>query len=141
MKIIIDTNIFFSALIRDGITRKMLLNFEGRFLFPGYMLEELHIHDEEIFQKAGMERKDFDELKNFLLEKLEMVPERWLKPQRKRAWEIVKDIDPDDVEFFACALVYPGSVIWSDDKALKNQDIIQIVNTEEMLKVFDRNIY
>jgi len=36
---------------------------------------------------------------------------------------------------FACALAYKDSVIWSDDKKLKKQSEIQIINTSEMYNI------
>ena len=51
---------------------------------------------------------------------------------KNQAYELVKDIDPDDILFIACALAYPESIIWSDDKKLKQQHKINIINTTEM---------
>jgi predicted nucleic acid-binding protein len=63
-----------------------------------------------------------------------IIPEEVLKLHKKEALEIVKDIDLDDVVFIACALAYPDSSIWSDDKKLKKQNKIKILNTAEMIK-------
>ncbi|MBN1156469.1 hypothetical protein JXA85_02550 [Candidatus Woesearchaeota archaeon] len=49
-----------------------------------------------------------------------------------RTMQIVKDINPDDVIFFACALAYDNSILWSDDKKLKNQTKVKVLNAQEM---------
>jgi len=51
--------------------------------------------------------------------------------------EIVKDIDPDDVLFVACALAHPNSVIWSDDKKLKSQSKVKILNTRDIINFLE----
>ena len=56
-----------------------------------------------------------------------------LAPHRRKAYEAVKDIDPDDVIFIACTLAYPNSILWSDDKKLKNLKNITILNTKEII--------
>lgn len=55
-------------------------------------------------------------------------------PHRKEAFEAVKDIDPDDAIFIACALAYPNSILWSDDKKLKKQKTVTVLNTKEIIK-------
>lgn len=41
MNIVIDSNIIFSALIKDSIKRSLILRYEGSFLFPSFIFEEL----------------------------------------------------------------------------------------------------
>ena len=90
-------------------------------------------HKETLLKKSKMNTTDFNLLLNILLRKVMIVPTEVLFPYRKEAYEIVKDIDQDDTLFIACALAYPDSIIWSDDKRLKQQSKIRIVNTSEML--------
>ena len=56
---------------------------------------------------------------------------------KEEALEIVKDIDIDDTLFVACALAFPNSIIWSDDKKLKEQNKINILNTKEIMDLFE----
>ncbi|MBI2574581.1 hypothetical protein HYV82_01730 [Candidatus Woesearchaeota archaeon] len=70
------------------------------------------------------------------MEKVVVVPEEVLEAHKERAIELVRDIDLDDALFIACALAYPKSVIWSDDKKLKRQNAIKILNTAEMMNLF-----
>lgn len=75
----------------------------------------------ELLKKSEMSAEDFNLLLNLLLRTVMIVPTEVLFQYRKEAYEIIKDIDPDDTIFIACALAYPDSVIWSDDKKLKQQ--------------------
>lgn len=134
MNIIIDSNILFSALIKDSITRQMILEYDNLFLFPEYIFEEIKEHKQELLEKSQMNKEDFNKLLQIILKKVAIVPNEILTPYKKQALEIIKDIDRDDVIFIACALAYPNSIIWSDDKKLKKQNQIKILNTKEIIE-------
>lgn len=135
MKIIIDSNVLFSALIKDSITRKIILDYDSLFLFPSYIFEEMEKHKKELFLKSGMDEDEFYTLLELILKKVLVIPNEMFVPYRKEALSIVKDIDPDDVIFVACALAYSSSIIWSDDKKLKNQNKVNVLSTKEIKKL------
>ena len=110
----------------------MILEYDEYFLFPSFIFEELEKHKDELLKKSGMKRKNFELLLNLLIQKVLIVSTEVLFRYRTQAYELVKDIDPDNTLFIACALAYPGSIIWSDDKKLKQQRKINIINTTEM---------
>ncbi len=89
-------------------------------------------HKEELMKKSRMIPKDFNKLLQLILQKVMIVPSEILHPYRKEALEIVKDIDVDDVIFVACVLANPNSILWSDDKKLKKQSKITVLNTEQI---------
>jgi predicted nucleic acid-binding protein len=138
MKIILDSNVLFSALIKDSTSRKFIVEYGSLFLFPEFIFEEMKKHKSELFNKSGMNKADFSKLLQLLLKKVIVVPNSTLLHHRKEALEIVKDIDPGDAIFVACALAYPDSIIWSEDKRLKMQTKIKVMNTLE-LKSFLQN--
>lgn len=135
MKIILDTNILFSALIKDSTTRKIILEYEGKFLLPEYIFDEMKKHQEMLYQKTKLERKDFEQLLQVILDKVTVVPTETLIPHRELACKIMENIDINDALFIACGLAYPGSAIWSDDKDFKKQQIIPTVNTREIINL------
>ncbi len=137
MRIIIDSNILFSALIKDSTTRKLILKYDDFFLFPSYIFEEMENHKQELMQKSKMDSEDFERLLQLLLTKVFIVPKEVLTTYRKKALGIVQNIDPDDAVFIACAMAYPESVIWSDDKRLKEQNEVKIINTTEMMEYLE----
>jgi len=140
LNIVIDSNILFSALIKDSPTRKIILDYSGLFLFPSFIFEETEKHKQELLKKSKMSPKEFNALLSLLIRKVLIVPTDSLYRYKKQAYNIVKDIDPDDVLFIACALAYPQSFIWSDDKNLKRQAIIPILSTREMYYYLYRKI-
>ena len=82
-----------------------------------------------------MSGEDFSKLLQLILKKVVIVPNEVLIPYRKEAFEIVKNIDPDDVLFVACALAYHNSIIWSNDRKLKKQSRVKVLNTKEIIKL------
>tara|TARA_Y100000310_G_scaffold332587_1_gene408467 strand:+ start:158 stop:574 length:417 start_codon:yes stop_codon:yes gene_type:complete len=134
MKIILDSNILFSALIKDSITRKLILEYEEFFLFPEFIFEELTKYKLVLVKKSKMNEEDFNKLMNLILTKVLIVPNELLLPFKEEALDIIKDIDLNDVIFIACGLAYRNSIIWSDDKKLKKQNRIKILNTKEMIE-------
>ena len=135
MKIVIDSNILFSAMIKDSLTRKIILEYEEHFLFPSYIFEEFDKYKEEILRKSGMNIIEFNKLLSIILKKVLIVPTETLIPYREKALEIIQEIDIKDVIFIACCLAYPNSILWSDDKRLKKQDQVMILNTEEIKEI------
>ncbi len=135
MNIVIDANILFSALIKDSITRKLILEYDTFFLFPSYIFTEMKHHRSELLEKSKLSEEDFDTILRLLLTKVVIVPRQVLLPYREDAFEIVRNIDPNDVLFIACALVYHPAIIWSDDKNLKKQSKVRVINTKEMIQL------
>lgn len=138
MNVIIDSNSLFSALIKDSGTRRIILEYDGFFLFPSFIFVELQKHKAELLKKSGMQEEDFNMLLQLILKKVIIIPNEVLIPYKKEAFEIVKNIDPDDVLFVASALAYPNSIIWSNDGKLKKQSKIKVLNTKEIIKLLKR---
>ncbi len=139
MRIVIDSNILFSALIKDSYTRRTILEYKDKFLFPSYIFDEFDKHRHELLRKSGMDAADFGLLLSILLLKVEIVPKSQLDAHYANAIFIVKDIDPDDVPFIACALAHPGSIIWSDDKKLSKQAAVKVIGTDKISTYLSAN--
>ena len=134
--IVIDSNILFSALLKNSETRRIILTCEILPLFfPSYLFEELERHKKELILKSGMSYTDFDQLLELLIEKIIVVPDARLSPFRKQAMGLVHNIDHDDAIFVACALAIPNSILWSNDKKLKTVKHIKVLNTQEIIKL------
>ena len=140
MRIVLDSNIFFSALIKDSILRKIILEYNDYFLFPSFIFQEIKEHKEELIEKTGLEKAEFRTLIKLILKKIKIVPTEVLNEFKDEALEIVKDIDKDDVIFIACALAYENSLIWSEDKKLKKQNKVEVYNTKEIMELIDFKI-
>src|SRR3989344_642601 len=138
MKLVLDTNIFISALLRDGKVRELIVNSPLPLIFPEAILDELRKHEDELLEKSGMLRKDYEKIINTLLTYAKIVPTETLKAYREEALRIVERIDIDDAIFFAAALANTPAIIWSEDNKLKKQDKVIVLNTAEIIQLFGR---
>ncbi|MHA1169294.1 MAG: PIN domain-containing protein, partial [Candidatus Hodarchaeales archaeon] len=54
MKLVIDTNIILSSLIRDSVTRRILLFPSWKFITPSLTLQEIEKHLDMVVKKSGL---------------------------------------------------------------------------------------
>ena len=135
MQIVIDSNVMFSAVVRDSVTRKLIIDYNGLFLLPEFVFDEMKGHKDELLGKSGLSEGDLDVMMGFLLSKTEIIPTSFLLSYMDEAVKAVKDIDPKDAIFVACCLAHPNSVLWSDDKALKRQNKVSVLSTREIMEI------
>ncbi|MEK6859910.1 MAG: putative toxin-antitoxin system toxin component, PIN family [Nanoarchaeota archaeon] len=131
MRIVIDTNIFISALIKENLTREMIINSNDTFIFPEYEFQEIYKHKEDIQKKSGYSEIEFIKMTSFLLKNMKIVTYEEICNYYNEAYEIMNKIDSDDKIFIATALAF-DAIIWSDDKHFKMQDRVKSLTTEEM---------
>jgi predicted nucleic acid-binding protein len=131
MNIVIDTNIFISALIKDSLTREIIVNLDNNFLFPEFELQEIYKYKDEIIKKSGYSEIEFIRLVTLLLNHMKIVSYEEICNYNNEAWEIMSKIDQEDFIFIATALAF-DAMIWSDDKHFKMQDRVKYLTTEEM---------
>jgi len=139
MIIIIDSNILVSAIIKDGFTRELIVQCKEQLVAPEYLFQEIRNNEEEILLKSKLNIKDYRDLLKILLKYITIIPNEVIMSHREEAIKIIKDIDVYDALFIATALAFDNSVIWSNDKKLKMQSRVKIINTEEIIKLTFNN--
>ena len=133
MRIVIDANVLFSAMCKDGMTRHILLEEDNTFLFPKYMIEEYDKYKDILRKKSKLNIQEFELLFNLILTSLQKVPMSVLEPFIEEAKIIIDKIDPKDMFFVAATLAYPDAILWSDDKKLKMQDDVTVLNSRDII--------
>ena len=99
MRLVLDTNILVAALIKDSMTRRILLLPDLEFLLPAFALGELARHRAKIARAARLKMDDIDLLLTLLLTSVVVVPFERIKPYLPAADALMGAIDPDDVPF------------------------------------------
>ncbi|HJP63109.1 MAG TPA: PIN domain-containing protein [Mucilaginibacter sp.] len=121
MKVIVDTNIVFSAILNSrGKIGELLLNkpADVEYLSPAFLLEELELHTEKILRIANLSDLEYQHLKEYVIQHISFVEadditaEHWIK-----AGEMIKAVDEKDIPFLALVLHVKGS-LWTGDKKL-----------------------
>jgi predicted nucleic acid-binding protein len=130
--IAIDTNIIISALIKDGATRKILLDSSFNFIFPGYGLKEIYFYRNYIKDKSGMDDEEFDRVLLRIFKYVRPVPWHIIKKFGNLADNIMGKIDKKDTVFIATALAFKCP-LWSDDSHFKRQNKIKVLTTKDII--------
>jgi len=127
---VVDANVLFSALIKDSVTRRLFFEERLETYAPEYLFEEFAEHRGEIIQKAHRSEADFWEVMGILKSRISVVP----LPEFERFMEKAQGVSPDkdDAVYFAVAFAIKGA-IWSNDRNLKGQKAVRVLNTEEIV--------
>jgi len=140
MKLVVDTNIIFSALLKRESKELLILtsSLHFEFFIPKFVFIELFKYKEKILQYSELSEEEVTELLHIIFENITIVNENQIPYEfRKSGYELTKDVDIKDSVFVALALAL-NSKLWSGDKKLKNHLIKKnrnlIVFTKDLLK-------
>jgi len=137
MNLVIDTNIFISALIKEGLIRDLIVHSPFTLFIPEQELIEIKRYEGLISKKSGKSIGEIREIIRNLLRYIIIFRNELLLHSTKKAEKIMGKIDKDDVIFIAAALSL-NCPIWSDDKHFKKQKEIKVFTTKDILKLFCR---
>lgn len=132
MRLVLDTNILIAALIKNSITRRILLLPDLAFLLPAFALDELARHRAKIARAARLKADELDLLLTLLLTSVTVVPFERIAPYLPAADALIGAIDPDDVPFVALALAAEHDGIWSNDRAFENLPGVHVWTTTSL---------
>lgn len=144
MKIIVDTNIIFSAILNSkSRTGKILLNSNQHFQFfsCNYLRIEIQRHKKKLLKLTGLTETDLAELEGILLHKITFIDERLIPSDLLTDTEAqLKAIDPNDTVFVALAKHLEGK-LWTGDmnlyNGLKTKRFKDIILTSELSLLLD----
>ena len=123
MRVVIDTNIVFSAILNTNswiasiiLTPKSRLHFYSTDL----LLIEILKHKNKLKQIAGFTDSEIDKTITIITCKIRFI-DAYLIPSSLfiSTQDLLRDIDPDDTEFVALTSHIHGR-LWSGDKVLQN---------------------
>ena len=140
MKIVVDTNIIFSAVLNtQGKIGDLLLNSTGYFDFVGadFLKEELVEHHDKLKSISKLSDQSLEIAKERIFRLITFVTPKLIPTDIFiEAEKLVADIDPDDTEHIALTLFLEAK-FWSGDKPLHrglcSKGITWVLNTEELI--------
>jgi predicted nucleic acid-binding protein len=121
MKIVIDSNVLFSALRpSESRTRNLLMTSNDQYVCPNFIFLEIFRHKERIVQSSQQNEQEIITYLALLLSKIHFVNEENISTWNFiQAYQLCKDVDEDDTPFLALALEL-NLPFWTRDKALKS---------------------
>ena len=142
MKIIVDANIVFSAILNsNGKIGDLLINSQKHFEFiaPDFLRTEIYKHHPRLSKISKMtidqvREAEFQICKDIIFISEEQIKEStWILAEK-----LVADIDPKDTHYVAFSKHFRCK-IWSGDKALINglfkKKFASFITTEELFKL------
>lgn len=136
MRLIIDTNIIASGLMKEGITRQLLVHPDLILFTPEFTLIEIVNNKKEFHNKSELGREEFSILLEGIISRIVVVPIMDFKEKWSDAYKIMAPIDVYDTPFVALALSFDNDGIWTNDKDFEKQDIVKIWKTKDLVKRF-----
>lgn len=135
MKVVIDANIIFSALLSiNSQYRDLLFNEAYEFYSPNYVFLEILKHKEKILQCTKESEEEVYGFIGKILKKIHFVHEDMISEGNYlRAYTLCKEIDENDTPFVALALEINGCLLTGDEKlkkALKNKGFDKFLSTK-----------
>ena len=132
MLLVADMNILFSFFKKHTFTRKLLSNPNLELYSSIYALDELNKYSQELISKSKINTGTFELYKKVLSWFIKFMPVSEYKEFKDKADSISPD--PNDTQYFALALKL-NCPIWSNDKKLKEQSEIKVLNTSELIEL------
>jgi len=119
-KLIVDTNIVFSALL--GKSRKIReILFSSEDIKPyscKYSIVELFKHKDKLISNSALDEEEILNIFYYLLKRIEFYNEDFISDNSlKKAYELCNDIDEKDLLFVALTIELDG-LLWTGDKEL-----------------------
>lgn len=119
-KIIIDSNIIFSALRgNNSLTREKILNSPDKYYAPNFLIGEIFKHKERILNKSKASEEETLEYLLKILSKIIFISEDSISTGNfVAAYRLCNEIDEVDTPFVALSLEL-GYDLWTRDEKLK----------------------
>ena len=134
MKLVVDANILFSLSKETSSASEIVKRFNLKLFAPSFALEELSKYKDELEKKS---KKDFKTIISSLKEKINFIEEPeysgFLNEPK------INISDPKDITYLALALKIK-SPIWSNDNHLKEQSLITVFTTSEIIELLSESI-
>lgn len=135
MRLVLDNNIFFSLMKPDSANSYLFSSIKAEFCAPEFMKSEFDKYKEDCLSKSKLSEHEFETRQAEVEENIKFFKSSEYKEFIKEALAALSD--PDDSDFLALAL-FIKSLIWSNDPHLKEQQLVPVFTTSDLIKLFLR---
>lgn len=133
MRLVVDSNIVFAGLLRDGATRALLIHPPFDLLAPEWMLVEIRRYRAEIAVRSGLPVPEVELLIGLLTAAMDVVPHEAYAARMDEANVRIGARDPGDVPFLALALAQGCDGIWTQNTNHFEGAGVELWSTERVL--------
>ena len=133
MRLVVDANILFAALLRKGVTSALLIREDLELFAPALFWEEFTKYEMMILARTHRDREEFAQIVEIFRERIAIVAGDPEEVERM----VPLSPDPGDASYLVLALRL-GIPLWTADKQLRNQVLVEIYSTTEVLRRISR---
>ncbi len=133
MDLVVDANVLFAVLIKDGGSARLLLHDKIQLFAPEFILDELEKYDKLIQKKTHRNEGELRLILSIIKDKICFIPLNEIIDVFAEAESISPDIN--DSPYFAVSLLI-GAPLWTNDKRLGHQDRIRVYSTNDLIWIF-----
>lgn len=133
MDFVIDGNILFAALIKKGVTEKLLVKYGFTFYAPEFLFTEFEKYKSELLTKSHRTEIEFLYLASVFQRRIILIP----LDEFSDFLDEAEKISPDSKDTSYIALAMKMNVpLWSNDRQLKEKlKRIKVYSTKELLEL------
>jgi len=143
MKIVVDSNIIFSAILNSkSKIGQLLINGSQYFDFytVGLLKNEIIEHSDKILKLTGFTQEELNETFQLIISRIKFVDDILLTEKDiEKAVDLVSGIDNDDAMFIALNNHLLAN-LWTGDKklinGLKKKGYLRILTVDELYEIF-----
>ncbi len=135
MELVIDANVLLAALLKEAITRELLLDARLRLCAPEHLISETLRHlktNAPLRKRIQLSAKDLEELFYLLTQEIETIPKKEFISQMNEAFNVAPH--KEDAPYLALALSR-NIPIWSNDKGIHTQSKVKVYTTKELISL------
>jgi predicted nucleic acid-binding protein len=133
MKLILDNNILFSIMNPSSIASYLFSSINSDFLAPEFIKHELEKYKEECLIKSKLSEEQFEIRRTEVEESIQFIE---LSEYEEFLDKAVNNLsDPKDSSYLALALSI-NAAIWSNDEHFKEQSLVPVLTTKDLLAKF-----
>jgi predicted nucleic acid-binding protein len=141
MRVVIDTNLLFSAIVKpDGRIAEIILNplFKLELMGCYFSYIEIFKHKAKLLKLSKLEEVELLDVIYRVFKRINFVNESHISAElMQKAYSLTFDVDEKDTVFVAMSH-YLGCKLWSGDVALRDglrtKGYTEIITTDELLK-------
>lgn len=133
MMLVLDNNILFSLMDFSSVTSYLFSSIRAEFIAPEFIKSEFEKYKETILVKSKLSEYEFEIRQKEIEESIKFFKSSEYEEFLETAKNSISDFN--DIDFLALALS-TNSAIWSNDPHLKEQSLVPVFTTENLLKMF-----
>lgn len=130
MNLILDANISFSLMKPSSVASYLFFALRAEFFAPKHIESELDKHNSECLTKSRLSEHEFEIRQMEVKENIKFAEFSEYEDFIKEAIKALHD--PEDSPYLALALSV-NAAIWSNDQHLKQQSLVKVYTTRELI--------